>query len=217
MLERANQFLETSFLAGPVFASPEGFNTQLGQWLSKANARLVRRAGARPTDLLAADKAAMMALPPVSPVTGFTSRVRPPRNYYVRIRSNDCSVQPQAISRFVDVTADLESDTISLDGRFVGAHPGKSQPGKPPALGSGPGPSGSWPGNHSRTSIRSPARPRTRHHRASGRRAFLTEASNIVLLRPPGSGKTHLATGLRLRATQLGHRVLFATAIDWAA
>lgn len=52
-------------------------------------------------------------------------------------------------------------------------------------------------------------------HLAAG--AFLTEASNIVLLRPPGTGKTHLATGLRLRATQLGHRVLFATAIDWVA
>ncbi|WP_305775683.1 IS21-like element helper ATPase IstB [Pseudarthrobacter sp. NIBRBAC000502771] len=52
-------------------------------------------------------------------------------------------------------------------------------------------------------------------HLATG--AFLTEASNIVLLGPPGTGKTHLATGLGLRATQLGHRVLFATAIDWVA
>src|SRR5919112_4005355 len=52
-------------------------------------------------------------------------------------------------------------------------------------------------------------------HLATG--AFLTEASNIVLLGPPGTGKTHLATGLGLRATQLGYRVLFATAIDWVA
>ncbi|MDQ1053854.1 DNA replication protein DnaC [Arthrobacter sp. SORGH_AS 212] len=52
-------------------------------------------------------------------------------------------------------------------------------------------------------------------HLATG--AFLTEASNIVLLGPPGTGKTHLATGLGLQATQLGHRVLFATAIDWVA
>jgi DNA replication protein DnaC len=52
-------------------------------------------------------------------------------------------------------------------------------------------------------------------HLATG--AFLSEASNIVLLGPPGTGKTHLATGLGLRATQLGHRVLFATAIDWVA
>ncbi|HSL37364.1 MAG TPA: ATP-binding protein, partial [Arthrobacter sp.] len=45
--------------------------------------------------------------------------------------------------------------------------------------------------------------------------AFLAEASNVVLLGPPGTGKTHLATALGLRATQLGHRVLFATATGW--
>ena len=48
---------------------------------------------------------------------------------------------------------------------------------------------------------------------ASG--AFLTEARNIVLLGPPGTGKTHIATGLAVRACQAGHRVLFATATDW--
>lgn len=45
--------------------------------------------------------------------------------------------------------------------------------------------------------------------------AYLTETSNVVLLGPPGTGKTHLATGLGLRAAQLGHRVLFATATEW--
>jgi transposase len=123
VVERANQFLETSFLPGRVFTSPEDFNTQLDQWLPKANARLVRRTAARPSDLLAADKAAMLALPPVPPVTGFTARVRLPRDYYIRMGSNDYSVHPQAIGRFVDVTADLGTVMISLDGRPVGIHP----------------------------------------------------------------------------------------------
>jgi DNA replication protein DnaC len=48
---------------------------------------------------------------------------------------------------------------------------------------------------------------------ASG--GFLTEARNVVLLGPPGTGKTHLATGLGIAAAHHGHRVLFATATEW--
>ena len=48
---------------------------------------------------------------------------------------------------------------------------------------------------------------------ASG--AFLAEARNVVLLGPPGTGKTHLATALGIKAAHAGHRVLFATATDW--
>lgn len=48
---------------------------------------------------------------------------------------------------------------------------------------------------------------------ASG--GFLTEARNVVLLGPLGTGKTHLATALGVTAARHGHRVLFATATDW--
>lgn len=46
---------------------------------------------------------------------------------------------------------------------------------------------------------------------------FLTARENLVLLGPPGTGKTHLATALGLRACQAGHDVLFAGAAEWAA
>jgi DNA replication protein DnaC len=44
---------------------------------------------------------------------------------------------------------------------------------------------------------------------------FVTGKDNVLLLGPPGTGKTHLATGLAIRACQAGHRVLFATAAQW--
>jgi hypothetical protein len=65
----------------------------------------------------------MLALPPVQPVTGFAARIRLPRDYYVRMGSNDYSVHPQAIGRFVEITADLAKVRITLDGRSVGVHP----------------------------------------------------------------------------------------------
>ena len=46
---------------------------------------------------------------------------------------------------------------------------------------------------------------------------FVAGKENVVFLGPPGTGKTHLAIGLAIRACQAGHRVLFATAADWVA
>jgi DNA replication protein DnaC len=46
---------------------------------------------------------------------------------------------------------------------------------------------------------------------------FVTAKENVVFLGPPGTGKTHLATGIAIRACQAGHRVQFATAAEWVA
>jgi DNA replication protein DnaC len=44
---------------------------------------------------------------------------------------------------------------------------------------------------------------------------FIAGRENVVFLGPPGTGKTHLATGIAIRACQSGHRVQFATASQW--
>src|SRR6202040_2486070 len=46
---------------------------------------------------------------------------------------------------------------------------------------------------------------------------FVAARDNVLFLGPPGTGKTHLATGLAIRACQAGHRVLFATGSEWVA
>ncbi|CAL9495309.1 hypothetical protein SUDANB6_03333 [Streptomyces sp. enrichment culture] len=48
-----------------------------------------------------------------------------------------------------------------------------------------------------------------------GKLDFVTDRRNAVLVGPPGTGKTHLAVALGVRACQAGHRVLFATAARW--
>ena len=122
MVERNNQFLETSFLPGRQFASPADFNQQLAEWLERANARTVRSLQGRPVDLLETDRQAMIALPPIVPPIGLTQRVRLGRDYYVRVDTVDYSVDPQVIGRFVDVTAMPDTVTAVCDGQVVAHH-----------------------------------------------------------------------------------------------
>src|SRR3954452_1882166 len=122
VVERRNGFFETSFMPGREFASPADFNAQFGDWLARANAWVVRTIKARPVDLLEADQAAMLPLPPVPPAVGWANRVRLGRDYYVRVDSSDYSVDPAVIGRFVEVTADLAHVEVRLEGRLVARH-----------------------------------------------------------------------------------------------
>ena len=122
LVERRNGFFETSFMPGRSFTSPVDFNAQFGDWLQIANARMVRTIKARPVDPIEHDRSRMLPLPPVPLHLGWRERVRLGRDYYVRLDASDYSVDPTAIGRMVDVSADLDRVRVRTDGRVVADH-----------------------------------------------------------------------------------------------
>lgn len=123
VVERRNGWFETSFMPGRSFTSPADFNVQFLDWLGQANTRTVRTTGASPMQRLEADLAAMLPLPPVPLHLGWRNRIRLGRDYYVRLDTNDYSVDPVAIGRLVDVSADLDRVKVRADGRLLAEHP----------------------------------------------------------------------------------------------
>jgi transposase len=122
LVECSHDYLERSFLPGRSFASPTDFNAQLQDWLELVNQRPRRALGCAPTDRIVADKAAMLALPPVAPATGWRESTRLARDHYIRLDSNDYSVHPAVIGRRVEVIADLARVQVVCDGRLVAEH-----------------------------------------------------------------------------------------------
>ena len=122
LVERLHDYLERSFLPGRAFTSPADFNAQLAEFLHRANARQHRALGCRPADRIEADRAAMIPLPPVAPVTGWRRSARLPRDHYVRLDASDYSVHPAAIGQRIEVTADLATVRANCGGQLVADH-----------------------------------------------------------------------------------------------
>jgi transposase len=122
VVERAIGYLETSFLPGRIFSSPDDFNAQLRSWLPKANARIHRTIRCRPLDRLNEDLASMLPLPPAAPEIRHHFSTRVGRDHYVRFSTCDYSVHPQAIGRRVEVTADLDFVVVTCVREEVARH-----------------------------------------------------------------------------------------------
>jgi len=122
LVERFHDFLERSFLPGRSFASPADFNAQLAGWVAMVNTRWRRHLQCAPADRVAADRAAMVPLPPVPPATGWHRMARLPRDHYVRLDGNDYSVDPAVIGRRVEVSADLVRVRVTCEGRVAADH-----------------------------------------------------------------------------------------------
>ena len=103
-------------------AGSSEFNGQLQDWLPTANHRYSRSRHGRPDELIVLDRERTRQLPPVSPEVVFRSTVRLPRDYYVRVFSNDYSVVPSFIGRIVDVIAVLETVRVAHDGVIIATH-----------------------------------------------------------------------------------------------
>lgn len=123
LVERANGYLETSFLPGRVFTCAADFNAQLWAWLdSIANRRVHATTGLVPSDALAGDRVAMAALPPVAPAVGTTVTTRLGRDYYVSCGGNAYSVHPEVIGRMITVTTGLDRIVARCGDRMVADH-----------------------------------------------------------------------------------------------
>jgi len=122
LVERANRYLETSFLPGRTFASLADFNVQLLDWLVLANERRHRTLRCAPADRIVEDRRAMMPLPPLLPDVTWRFTTRVPRDHHIRVGTCDYSVPPRAIGRRVEVRVDLEDVTITLGRELLARH-----------------------------------------------------------------------------------------------
>jgi transposase len=122
MNERANGYYETSFLPGRHFIDVADFNNQLTAWLKRANRRVHATTRLVPAEQLYADRGSMHHLPPVLPDPSFQATTRLARDHYVRVDTNDYSVNPRFVGRKIEVRCDLEWVVATCDGIEVARH-----------------------------------------------------------------------------------------------
>lgn len=122
LVERANGYLETSFLPGRSFEDVADFNRQLGGWLKRANQRIHGTTRVRPSEAIFEDRGAMMPFPPVLPDPSWRHTTRLPRDHYVRVDTNDYSVDPRFVGRRVEVVVTLDEVVVVCEGSEVARH-----------------------------------------------------------------------------------------------
>jgi transposase len=122
IVERNNDYYETSFLPGRSFESVEDFNTQFTMWLRRANNRIHATTKVRPAEAIFEDRGSMLAFPPVLPDVTLRFGTRLPRDHYIRFDTNDYSVNPRFVGRRVEVRVSRESVQVTCDGTVVADH-----------------------------------------------------------------------------------------------
>jgi transposase len=122
LVERANGYLETSFLPGRRFADIADFNAQLTGWLRRANQRIHATTKVRPAEAIFEDRGSMLTFPPVPREVSRRWSLRLPRDHFVRVDTNDYSVNPRFVGRRVHVRVTLDEVTVTCDGTEIARH-----------------------------------------------------------------------------------------------
>jgi transposase len=104
-VERLQGYAETNFEPGRRFANDLDFQDQLDAWFTKVNARTHKMLRARPVDRLAEEHQVMAPLPPAMPDTAKRWVTRIPPDPYLRLDTNDYSLDPKLVGRRVEVRA----------------------------------------------------------------------------------------------------------------
>ncbi|MGH9031570.1 MAG: IS21 family transposase [Acidimicrobiia bacterium] len=122
LVERTNGYFETSFLPGRRFDDVADFNRQLTGWLRRANNRIHATTRVRPAEAIFEDRGAMLAFPPVLPDPSWRFSTRLPRDHYVRVETNDYSLNPRYVGRRVEVRVTLDEVIATCEGTEVARH-----------------------------------------------------------------------------------------------
>ena len=124
-VERLQQYMESSFEPGRRFAGEGDFQAQLDGWFrERANARLHRVIRAVPAERLAEERKRMRPLPDPLPDSDRRFTVRVPPQPYVRVDTNDYSLDPRLAGRRVEViVSQRQVRAVALDtGELCAAH-----------------------------------------------------------------------------------------------
>lgn len=105
-VERLQGYAETNFEPGRRFANELDFQEQLDAWFTRVNARTHKTLRARPVDRLAEEHQVMAPLPSEMPDTSRRWVIRVPPDPYLRVDTNDYSLDPALVGRRIEVRVD---------------------------------------------------------------------------------------------------------------
>ncbi len=123
-VERSIGYLETSFLPLRAPGGLADLQAQADEWTTVvADARLVRRLGARVGDALAVERASLRRLPERWPDVDRRLEVRASRDGFVRVAGVDYSVPPRLAGRRLGVRLSLTTVRVCCEATEVACHP----------------------------------------------------------------------------------------------